>query len=133
MHPAAQPYRTRGDQTVTAVQLNLEFKQLDFQKWGGPQRALPGDWLVYNNGDTYTVEQSVFAQTYQLISPGQYRKTSTIWAWPADAPGTVATLEGHTAYQAGDYLVCELESSEPSYAIAADVFERQYRVCTGRD
>ncbi len=127
MRPQARLYRKRDNLPVTAVQLDLDFGIFNYQKWGGEQKAKPGDWLVLNNNDTYTVDQTVFASTYQQVAPGQYTKTATIWAWPVADAGTVATIEGSTVYQAGDYLVADSAGAEPSYAITAASFERFYQ------
>ena len=49
-------YRKNPDQFVTAVRLNLDTQGFVFNKWGGEQRCKPGDWLVDNDGDVYTVD-----------------------------------------------------------------------------
>ena len=115
-------YRSKPDQFVVAIQLDLETDGLSFRKWGAEQRCGAQDWLVDNDGDVYTVEREVFAKTYTKIGRGHYRKTTTIWAEPARAPGHVQTIEGATHYDAGDYLISSGPDGKPTYAIKREKF-----------
>ena len=126
MNQQAQQYQKRDNKPVIAVQLDLDFEALQYQKWGGQQQAKSGDWLVCNQGDTYTVDEAVFAQTYEQVSPGIFRKTATIWAWQATESGEVKTIEGSTDYLAGDYLIADSPDASPSYAISAEKFAELY-------
>jgi hypothetical protein len=119
-------YVTRPENFVTAVKLDLDTEGLTFRKWGGEQHCKAGDWIVNNQGDTYSVDAEVFDRTYALVSPGVYRKTAAIWAEEAEAPGTVTTMEGTTDYAAGDYLVSNREDGSDAYAITAEMFRRLY-------
>ena len=127
MSNRAREYRKRDNRSVIAVQLDLQFEQFNYQKWGDTQRALPGDWLVCNQGDTYTVDAEVFAKTYTQVAPGQYKKTATVWAWQASEQGAVKTIEGSTAFSAGDYLIADAEGAEPDYAISNEKFLQLYQ------
>ena len=69
-------YLKNPDQFVTAVQLNLDTQGFVFNKWGGEQRCKPGDWLVDNDGDVYTVDAEVFSNTYHRLSPAVFVKTT---------------------------------------------------------
>lgn len=119
-------YRRRADRIVTAVQIRLDSAGIEYRKWGGPQRADPGDWLVDNEGDVYTVDAQSFASTYEQIAPGQYRKCGTVWAEEASGPGEIATREGKTSYVAGDYIVYNDQEGRDGYAIARQRFESLY-------
>jgi len=119
-------YRTKKELFVTAVQLDLDFDGFTFRKWGGEQRCKPGDWLVNNRGDTYTIDREVFARTYRNLSPGVYRKSTPIWAEVATEPGKVDTLEGESHYRAGDYLVSNNEDGSDAYCMSAEKFEATY-------
>lgn len=119
-------YVKKPDQAVVAVQLLLDEVNFTFQKWGATQRCKPGDWLVDNDGDVYSVDKAVFARTYQKVSAGRYVKTTPVWAEPASEAGRVKTMEGSTAYQAGDYLVFNEESGGDAYAISKAKFEAMY-------
>ena len=119
-------FRRRPDQAVAAVRLQLETEGLRYRKWGHEQFAKPGDWLVDNAGDVYTVDADTFARTYRALGTGAYVKTTPVWARQATAAGGVATKEGTTAYAAGDWLVSNHGDGSDAYAISAEQFERLY-------
>ena len=121
-------YRKKANQYVVAVQLKLDTNGFTYRKWGAEQRCKPGDWLVDNGGDIYTVDKQVFIDTYEQIDPGRYKKTNPIWAELASEPGVVETKEGRSHYQAGDYLVSNKEDGTDAYCISADKFEAMYEL-----
>ena len=123
-----QRYRKNKDQIVTAVQLSLDTEGFSYTKWGAEQRCRAGDWLVENNGECYTVNQQTFQRTYRKVDPGQYVKTTPVWAYPADAAGVVSTQEGSTSYEAGDYIVSNKEDGTDDYAISKNKFESMYEL-----
>ncbi|HRO59286.1 MAG TPA: hypothetical protein PK177_08995 [Burkholderiaceae bacterium] len=119
-------YRRKPDQFVVAVRLNLDTDGFAYRKWGGEQRCKAGDWLVDNDGDVYTVAADVFERTYRNRGPGQWIKTTPIWATQASEAGEVATTEGRTRYEASDYVVSNNEDGSDAYAISAAKFEQTY-------
>jgi hypothetical protein len=119
-------YRRRPDQFVVAIQLNLETHGFKFQKWGAEQRCKAGDWLVDNDGDVYTVDRDVFAQTYRRVGPGHHVKVTPVWAEEASAPGVVRTREGSTHYEAGDFVVSNDAHGGDVYAIERAKFLAMY-------
>ena len=119
-------YVRRPERPVAAVRLSLDTDGLVYRKWGGEQRAKPGDWVVDNDGDVYTVDADVFARTYRQTGTGAYVKTTRVWAERADHKGTVKTKEGSTEYEAGDYLVSNNADGSDEYAISASKFEDLY-------
>ncbi len=119
-------YRKKADQFVVAVKLDLDTEGFTYRKWGGDQRCKPGDWLVDNQGDVYTVDDAVFAKTYRGLGPGTYVKTTPVWAEKATQPGSVATKEGRSHYGTGDYLVYNNEDGTDAYCIGAAKFESMY-------
>ncbi len=119
-------YVKRPDQAVVAVQVSLESSGFTYEKWGATQRCKPGDWLVDNDGDVYTVDQSTFARTYQKVADGKYVKTTPVWAEAAGAAGQASTQEGLTNYKAGDYLVFNQEDGGDHYAVEKAKFESMY-------
>ncbi len=121
-------YRRRPDQTVTAVQLKLDTEGLRYRKWGDDQLAKPGDWLVDNAGDVYTVDAESFARTYREVGRGAFVKSAPVWAERANVASSVATKEGHTNYAAGDWLVSNREDGSDAYAISAAEFETMYEL-----
>jgi hypothetical protein len=111
---------------VVAVRLALDMDALVYRKWGGEQHAKPGDWLVDNGGDVYSVDADVFARTYRQTGTGTFVKTTPVWAEKATAAGSVRTKEGATRYQTGDYIVSNDEEGSDLYAMTAEEFERLY-------
>ena len=124
-------YVRRPDRPVAAVRLALETDGLVYRKWGGEQRAKPGDWIVDNNGDVYTVDADVFARTYRQTATGAYVKTTPVWAERAASAGHVKTKEGATQYEPGDYLVSNNSDGSDEYAMKAEKFEELYTLDTG--
>jgi hypothetical protein len=121
-------YLKKADQFVVAVRLDLDTSGFTYRKWGAEQRCKPGDWLVDNHGDIYSVDHAVFSRTYRPTGPGTYVKTTPVWAERAAQPGRVATKEGQSHYAAGDYLVYNSEDGTDAYCIAASKFEAMYEL-----
>jgi hypothetical protein len=119
-------YKRKAHTEVVAVQLDLDTQGFTYVKWGGTQTCKAGDWLVNNQGDTYTVDQGVFERTYQQVRPGLFAKTSQVWARRAEGDGEIQTKEGVTQYHAGDYVVYNDPGEGDGYAIQADKFEELY-------
>lgn len=119
-------YRRRPDRPVVAVRLMLQTPGFDYEKWGGTQHCKAGDWLVDNAGDVYTVDADSFARTYRAVGTSTYVKTAPVWAQRAEAAGSVATKEGRTKYEAGDWIASNAEDGSDSYAISADKFAELY-------
>lgn len=119
-------YRKRKEQHVTAVQIRLETAGLEYEKWGAKQTGRPGDWLIDNDGDVYTISEDSFDSTYEQVSPGRYRKVAAVWAVQASRNGAVKTREGETVYEAGDYLVSNNDDGDDEYAVSKERFEQMY-------
>jgi hypothetical protein len=117
---------------VIAVQIDLDTPGLTYQKWGGKQRAKSGDWLVNNQGDTYTVDGEVFARTYRAKRPGLYIKTTTVWAEVATQAGKVKTKEGLSSYKRGDYIVYNRADGSDGYCMTAKKFKEMYAAAKPR-
>ena len=119
-------YLKRAGTSVSAVQLDLDTRGFSYRKWGGDQTCKPGDWIVNNGGDVYTVDRDTFARTYRSESPGLYRKVAPVWAEVAAQDGAITTKEGVTHYQRGDYLVFNDPRGQDGYAVTAASFEAMY-------
>src|SRR3954447_3974410 len=119
-------YVKRPSEFVVAVKLDLATDGFTYRKWGGTQTCKRGDWLVNNDGDTYSVDSETFARTYRATGPGTYVKTTPVWAEVAAAAGEVRTKEGATHYEPGDYLVYNEPDGGDAYAVARESFERMY-------
>lgn len=125
MNPRSR-YRKRADLAVTAIPLALDTAGFTYRKWGGEQCCKAGDWLVDNEGDIYSVDAQVFERTYRRVGPGRYVKSTPVWAEVATAAGSVATKEGVSHYQAGDYLVANQADGDDAYCIGRAKFEAMY-------
>ena len=125
---ARRKFIKRANTLVVAVQLNLDTAGFTYRKWGGEQTCKPGDWLVNNGGDVYTVDRETFARTYRAADPGLYRKIAPVWAEVADHDGSIKTKEGITHYKAGDYLVFNDRKGRDGYAVTARSFKAMYKL-----
>ena len=131
-HVRLKAYRRRALTEVTAIPLRLEPVDeatgvlFRYAKWGGQQQCKPGDWLVQNGDEVYTVDAESFRRTYEPVSPGRYRKTATVWAVRAESAGAIPTKEGESRYEAGDWLVYNDEGRLDGYAVAAERFADLY-------
>jgi len=120
-------YRRKEETTVTAVRLDLETEGFTYEKWGGTQHCKPGDWLVNNQGDTYTIDAVTFERTYRMVSPGVYAKHANVWAEQAVESGAIRTKEGSTEYKPGDYLVYNSPGRKDGYAMSGEKFRSLYQ------
>lgn len=123
-------YRKKAGNEVVAVRLDLDTDGFTYEKWGGTQRCKPGDWIVFNNGDTYTVDAKTFANTYEEAGPGSFLKITPVFATKAIKSGTIRTKEGSTKYQQGDYIVYNDVDGLDRYAVSAKKFEDMYEAIT---
>jgi hypothetical protein len=119
-------YRKKADQFVVAVKMDLDTDGFIYRKWGAEQRGKPGDWLIDNQGETYTVDDQVFVKTYRRVGPGIYVKATPVWAEKANQEGSIATKEGRSYYQKGDYMVYNNEDGTDAYCVGAAKFESMY-------
>ena len=124
---ARRKYVKRADSLVVAVQLDLRTAGFTYRKWRGKQTCKPGDWIVNNAGDDYTVNRKVFASTYREASTGLYRKVAPVWAEVANRDGAIRTKEGLTKYKVGDYLVSNDKQGKDGWAVKAPFFKKMYK------
>ena len=120
-------YCKKPNQAVLAIRLDLETPGLSYRKWGGPQHAKAGDWLVKNGNEVYTVDARTFARTYRKQAEGFYNKKAPVWAESARSAGTVKTKEGQTRYARGDFIVSNYRDGRDSYAVTAKKFRQMYQ------
>ena len=123
---ALRKYRRIARTHVAAVQFDLQMHGFAYEKWGGTQHCKPGDWLVNNRGDVYTIDADVFARTYSEVSLGVYLPTAPLWAKKATEAGVIATKEGATHYEAGDFLVFNDAQRKDGYAMSEERFRSLY-------
>ena len=121
-------YKKKATAFVIAVKVDLDTDGFTYRKWGSLQTCKSGDWLVYNQGDTYTIDQETFSNTYEQISPGLFVKTNIVWAEVTEESGAIETKEGETHYKPGDYLVYNNENRKDGYAIDSATFKSLYEL-----
>lgn len=120
-------YRRRPTATVVAIQMNLQMTGLLYEKWGGLQVGKPGDWLVQNGVEVYTVDKDSFAKTYTTAGPvGHFAKTGAVWAMEADTDGKIKTKEGYSDYKHGDMLVWNDPYKSDGYCMSQEKFFELY-------
>lgn len=119
-------YRRKPESMITAIRIDLETDGFRYRKWGGEQFCKPGDWLVNNGGDVYTVDHETFEHTYEEVETGRYAKVKPVWAEEAQSSGVIQTKEGETHYRAGDFLVYNDEGRHDGYAMTAKKFQGLY-------
>jgi len=125
-------YRKKKGALITAVRLDLETTGFTYEKWGGTQTCKAGDWIVDNNGSTYTIDADVFEKTYRHVANGQYEKPVTIFAEKTNHDGSIKTKEGMTHYSVGDYLVYNDQGRKDGYAMSEEEFNRMYEIAEGQ-
>ncbi len=121
-------YKKKSTAYIIAVKLDLDTSGFSYRKWGGDQTCKSGDWIVYNKGDTYTIDQDTFSKTYEQVSPGLYVKPNIVWAETAEHSGVIKTKEGETYYKSGDYLVYNESDRKDGYAIDVSTFKSLYEL-----
>ena len=124
--PERRKFVKRAGATVVAVQLNLETEGFFYHKWGESQRCKPGDWIVDNAGEVYTVDRDAFQRTYRRVAEGAYAKVSAVWAEVARDAGAIKTKQGVAHYDPGAYLVYNDDSTQDGYPVERSTFERMY-------
>jgi len=123
---ARKKYFKNSTAFVIAIQFNFKTGGFAYEMWGGSQVCKPGDWIVKNLEETYSIDREVFEKTYKEIDQGLYIKITPVWAEIADEPGVIHTKEGITEYTTGDYIVSNDEEGKDAYAIIPSVFEKLY-------
>lgn len=119
-------YKKKARQAIHAIQIDLDLISFNYRKWDDIQTCKSGDWLVENNGDVYTIDQQVFADTYRQTGPASYQKVAPVWARQVDEDGSVKTKEGRSHYRAGDYIVANHEDASDAWCMSPEKFDSMY-------
>lgn len=72
---------------------------------GSNLTAQPGDWLLCDGNDNWTVAADVFRATYRNLGGDQYAKFTIVRARQLSSRTTINTLEGPSLAEPGDWLV----------------------------
>lgn len=108
--------------TVTAQQRDKPWAWTS--RSGATMQADPGDWMVEENGESWSVRDDIFRSSYRHLSGSQWQRSGTILARPAQPGETIDTPEGPTTAADGDWVVRGNHGDH--WPVPADVFARHY-------
>jgi hypothetical protein len=92
---------------------------------GADLRAEAGDWeLIDDDGDRWTVAPEAFTRSYQRRPDGRYAKLEIIEAVRLQHPVEVATHEGPSSADSGDWLLRDAEGAV--WPTTDQTFRRRY-------
>lgn len=115
--------------TVRATQLTVD------RSWataaGDTLHASAGHWWLTDGDDQWSVAPAVFAQVYEDLGAGIFRKRSVVTAVQLARSATIETLEGSATAEAGDWLV--RNPTGESWPVPARIFQRRYVPCNTQD
>ena len=95
-------YERRGEVTATVLTEDWRWKT----RSGDWMTAQAGDYRVSNGqGHAWSVEPSIFTQSYAHVEGDRWRRTGRVWAQPAVEGELVITLEGPAFAKAGDWMM----------------------------
>lgn len=119
-------YKRKPGAEVLAIQIP---GHMLYKMWGDVQHGKPGDWLLQNQEEVYTVDAESFARIYRAGSgPGFYVKAAPVWATIAEVDGKVHTKEGYSDYKTGDMLVWNNPDSSDGYCMSQEKFFSLYEL-----
>ena len=87
-------------------------------------QAGPGDWLVEEDGKSWSVRDDIFWAGYRHVSGSQWQRRGTVLARIAQPGETIQTLEGPTVAADGDWVVKGDHGDQ--WPVPADVFAHHY-------
>lgn len=91
---------------------------------GHTMQANAGDWHVQADGQTWSVRDKIFQNSYEHVKDDQWRRRGTVFARPAQPGEMIDTLEGPAAAADGDWVVRGVEGTE--WPVPADQFADRY-------
>jgi hypothetical protein len=118
--PSWRRYRRTG--VVTAEQRDEAWTWTSDS--GHELRALPGDWVVEDDGTRWSVRDDIFRSTHEHVDGRCWRRTGFVSARRARPGEAVDTLEG-TATSEADAWIVRGERGE-QWPVSAEEFRRRY-------
>lgn len=91
---------------------------------GATMQADPGDWLVQEDGASWSVRDDIFRSSYRHLTGSQWQRRGTVLARQAQAGEVIDTPEGPTEAADGDWVIRGNHGDQ--WPVPADVFERHY-------
>ena len=92
---------------------------------GSSATAEAGDWLCNDGRALWSVKAGIFADTYEEVSDGLYKKRFPVRAVQLYQDAVVETLEGEMAAKAGDWLVAN--GSGECWPVQGWIFAERYQ------
>ena len=108
--------------TVTAEQRSAAWTWTS--RSGETMWAKPGDWAVWEDGESWSVRDDIFQSTHEHVGGQQWRRCGEVLARPAQPGETVDTLEGPTTAGDGDWVVKGTGGEQ--WPVPGDQFARRY-------
>ena len=87
-------------------------------------QADPGDWHVEADGETWSVRDDIFQNSYERVDGNQWRRRGNVFARPAQPGETIETLEGPATASDGDWVVRGADGEE--WPVPAREFAERY-------
>ena len=95
-------FERRGEVTATVLTEDWRWQT----RSGDWMTAHAGDYQVSNEqGHAWSVEPSIFSQSYTHVEGDRWRRTGRVWAQPALEGELVITLEGPALAKPGDWMM----------------------------
>lgn len=91
---------------------------------GSTMRGKPGDWLISEGDEEWTVDQRIFEESYEEVGVTKYRKASPVRARQLENSTTLETLEGTDCLSAGDWIV--MNNSGECWGMPDTTFRERY-------
>jgi len=118
--PVWRPYTRVG----TVIAERRESRWTWASPSGATMQADAGDWLVQEDGASWSVRDEIFQSSYQHLSGHRWRRRGTVLARTAEPGETIDTLEGPTVAADGDWVVKGGQGDQ--WPVPGDVFARHY-------
>jgi hypothetical protein len=119
-HPVWRPFTRVG--TVAAEHRNTPWTWTS--QSGQTMQANPGDWQVEAGGQTWSVRDNIFQNSYEHIDGNQWRRRGNVFARPAQPDETIETPEGPATAFEGDWVVRGADGEE--WPVPACEFAERY-------
>lgn len=123
--PVWRPYDRVG--TVRAEQRDRPWTWTSAS--GATMQAATGDWLVEEDGESWSVRDDIFRSSYRHVTGAQWQRYGSVLARTAQPGETIETPEGPTLAADGDWVVQGGHGDQ--WPVPADVFAHHYTESRG--
>lgn len=116
---------TKNAPEEVAIQLQSGTTGFSYHKWVTSQSCKPGDWIVKNAFDMYTVDENSFSRSYRAASLSCHRIFSPVRASMVGLGCTNESKEGFTQCQAGTTVALMTSKNEMVMRLLLQVHSKQ--------